>query len=735
MKKSHGCIIVLLVPVVLVALLVCLGVAWYVSSRPEPEKPVNLEGYVPSGEFSEAYNALQNRKPKADPNPNAVNKGVDPGPDGYNLEKTMQTFRSIELAQKQSGDWMSFLTFLAKQDYEGVPAEVTSAQSRILPIMERLRDIEKEIGDNSGTMMALNCIASGALAAVDKVDMSTLVALTASTGGFGVLLKAPEALNACSAGLNAALDSYKSGKMKRDTLERKLHEVQMAYVEYLSKLVPIRRKYEKEWDALCLEKDKAYLQTGRSQYAEALVSTGDIMKKYPYDREAILLRSLSLVRQALAECQRRSPSRPKTRAVELKPVVAVQVPPNDAMVVEAGNLLDKYIHSYPDSTGPALVLKGLVECATGDVVHAAVSFDQSAIEYPRQAEKLANMLEVYASRPHLEMTAEGQYLLRLHRSLCEGFGPFSPNLEKAFAYERECHYDKAREEIYNHFFRRGNQVVFHELFTDMEFCEKYLTVGFKGLLMEHAFFDLEVKNAGWTDSSDKVKVVLKSRTDFELKNVRVFLCVQFTEMYINEFDVLKVGSVGKLAAGDSYEFPELPLARENKTYRDISRVRAIVMADDRICWVDPVDEKQKHAHAVATGSIKVDLPFTPEEYLSAFGTDSAKLAMMAGEIPVSAEKRMMVVDELELSLPRVFAVLDPVFTVGEIGGKGCVFPQDKIVAGGKIVLRFPVSVKLNETVDFCIYSDYSSFKVQLKRKDDKTVVVDKVELIEPLRST
>ena len=54
--------------------------------------------------------------------------------------------------------------------------------------------------------------------------------------------------------------------------------------------------------------------------------------------------------------------------------------------------------------------------ATGDLVHALVSFDQSSIEYPRQAATLNNMLEVYASRHHLEKTAEGQRLLQLHRS-------------------------------------------------------------------------------------------------------------------------------------------------------------------------------------------------------------------------------------------------------------------------------------------------------------------------------
>lgn len=769
-KKSHGRLIKL---VLLTLLLIAAVAVKKVLSREPSEQAVDFDGYVPKGEFCKAYNALQNRvvdeantanipksnvnraennlqtkadgtendlqpetditkndlQPKADNSADETTSailGVENGPDGYNLEKTIQTIRSIELAQKESGDWIEFLTFLAKQDYEGVPKEVTQALSRILPIMERMHDIEKEIGENKGTMAALNSIGEGAMTVVGKVDTSTLATLSAIPGGIGTLLKAPEMLDA---GMNAVFESYKNCQMKRKTLTRKLREVQLAYIAYLSNYLPIRRKYDKEWDELCLAKDKVYLQVDRGQYEEALVSTQNIMKRYPYDRETILLRSLSLTRLAFAESQK-LPLRVKP--VELKPVDELPTVSENPMLTEASDLLERYLCSYPDSSGPALVLKGLTECVIGDIKHAMVSFDQSAIEYPRQAAKLNNMLEVYASRPHLEMTAEGQCLLRLHRSLCEGFGPFSPNLEKAFAYEREQRYDKSREEIYKHFFRRGNQEVFHELFSDMEFCEKNLTIGFNGLLMEHSFFDLEVKNAGWRNTSDRLKIALRNRTDFELKNVRVFLCVQFTEMYVGEYDVMKVGSVGRLASGDCYEFPELILSRPNKTYNDISHVRAIVMADDRICWVDPIDEKRKHANDVMTGTVRVDLPFTPEEYLAAFGTDSIKLGKMAEEIPVARMKRMMIKDELELSLPRVFAVLDPVFTIGEIGGKDCVYPSEKTVAGSKIVLRFPVSVKSRESVFFCIYSDYANFKVQLKHTDD-AIVVGTVAPIMPLR--
>ena len=728
-KRVRRLIIVLATPLALLLLLAIGATAWalWPSSRSEP--PVDFENYVPSREFSDAYHAM--REPKKEPlAPKNGGVEVAPGPDGYNLERTMKTIRSVELAQKDCGDWMAFLKVLAQQNYEGVPEEVKKAQSMILPIMERIHAVEKEVGDSSSTMAVLNSLGDGAMAVVEKVDVATLA--TVYTVGPASLLIGP-GRKALDAGMDSAISSFRKSRLKHDELVRKLREVQTAYLHYLSSYVPIRRKYEKEWDALCLAKDKAYLEIGRGQYAEAIVTTREIMKRYPYDRESILLRALSLARVALAEARKRYEAQPQLESVELRRIHYARVEADDPLIAEARDLLARYLGSYPEVSGPALVLKGLVECATGDLVHALVSFDQSAIEYPRQAEMLNNMLEVYASRPHLEKTAEGQRLLQLHRSLCEGFGAFSPNLEKAFAYEREQNYVKSKEEIYNHFFRRGNQEVFHELFSDMEFCEKNLPVGFKGLLLERSFLDLEMKNAGWTEQSEAVKVSLRNRTDFELKNVRVFLCVQYTEMYKGEYDVLKVGTVGRLGAGDAHEFPELAISRKGKTFKDITRVRAIVMSDDRICWVDPVDEKRKHASEVSTGVVRVDLPFTPAEYLGAFGTDADALGKMAREMPVARVKKLMVMEELELSLPRVFAVLDPVFTIGEIGEKGCVFPSEKNVSGAKIGLRFPVSLKEGESLSFCIYSDYSSFKVSLKRSEE-AIVVDRVEPIKPLRT-
>ncbi len=53
----------------------------------------------------------------------------------------------------------------------------------------------------------------------------------------------------------------------------------------------------------------------------------------------------------------------------------------------------------------------------------------------------------------------------------EGYGIFSPNLLKAHYYAEHNDVEKSKEEIYNHFYRRGNQGVYDCLLSDMQYCE------------------------------------------------------------------------------------------------------------------------------------------------------------------------------------------------------------------------------------------------------------------------
>ena len=96
--------------------------------------------------------------------------------------------------------------------------------------------------------------------------------------------------------------------------------------------------------------------------------------------------------------------------------------------------LQTYQSLYPSKSAPALLLNGVLQMDMGNEKAALSYFDQAAIEYPRQAEELTDLLNAYRSRTYLNKSVEGMYLLNLYKSTMEGFGLFSPNFYKAVLY-------------------------------------------------------------------------------------------------------------------------------------------------------------------------------------------------------------------------------------------------------------------------------------------------------------
>ena len=72
----------------------------------------------------------------------------------------------------------------------------------------------------------------------------------------------------------------------------------MSYVQYLEDYAPVYYKYMQEWDALCLKKDKAYIDLYGGQPMEAYNQSQEILKEYPTNREALLLKGLSLIQMS-----------------------------------------------------------------------------------------------------------------------------------------------------------------------------------------------------------------------------------------------------------------------------------------------------------------------------------------------------------------------------------------------------------------------------------------------------
>jgi tetratricopeptide (TPR) repeat protein len=688
------------------------------------------EVYQPSQEFKPAFEALEADSPMDNPE--------------YDLEETVRAMNALEVAQCHSADFVSYLEYVARQDFSRVAPEVLEQKKKLFPILQRLYELQKEHKELNDVWMLMRSATSGASSFVEEVNpigvigsMITGDPLTGTVSVAGGVDKAQE----------VAFEEYEKQKDLKKSLEREMEALRLKYVEYLEGYAPIYHKYMQEWNALCLVKDKAYLDLYGGDPIDAYNRTEEILKSYPENREALLLKSLALIEIASnfspaadSSMVALTPSFQADLNSESKPKQSIS-----EFFVEAESTLDNYIQLYPARSAPALVLKGLLYRSLGDNAKAINFFDQASVEYPRQAAALTDLLDSYKSRAYLNSSAEGKYLLRLYRSTMEGFGIFSPNLLKAKYFAQQGDVENCKEEIFNHFFRRGNQGVYDCLLSDMQYCEENMYSSFKQILLEQSFLDVAVEpvtNWHLGDKDDEIKVVINNRSDIDLENVRIFLCLHYTDMYKDEYDVQKLPSVNIIKHNDKTEIGVVKLNYENKRYNDITRIRAIAMTDDKICWIDNVDYKYMKASEMAVKENKSNshLATLKQQLLEDFDINNDKLlSIIEDGIKIYASvsdgnlwhdmkndvKNLVTGKDknLRVELPRILSIIDPVFSINEINSADkSIRPTENYLSGSNICLEFDFQPNEEDSLPLYIYSDFADFKVELSFNDGKPSV-------------
>lgn len=688
------------------------------------------EVYQPSQEFKPAFEALEADSPMDNPE--------------YDLEETVRAMNALEVAQCHSADFVSYLEYVARQDFSRVAPEVLEQKKKLFPILQRLYELQKEHKELNDVWMLMRSATSGASSFVEEVNpigvigsMITGDPLTGTVSVAGGVDKAQE----------VAFEEYEKQKDLKKSLEREMEALRLKYVEYLEGYAPIYHKYMQEWNALCLVKDKAYLDLYGGDPIDAYNRTEEILKSYPENREALLLKSLALIEIASnfspaadSSMEALTPSFQADLNSESKPKQSIS-----EFFVEAESTLDNYIQLYPARSAPALVLKGLLYRSLGDNAKAINFFDQASVEYPRQAAALTDLLDSYKSRAYLNSSAEGKYLLRLYRSTMEGFGIFSPNLLKAKFFAQQGDVENCKEEIFNHFFRRGNQGVYDCLLSDMQYCEENMYSSFKQILLEQSFLDVAVEpvtNWHLGDKDDEIKVVINNRSDIDLENVRIFLCLHYTDMYKDEYDVQKLPSVNIIKHNDKTEIGVVKLNYENKRYNDITRIRAIAMTDDKICWIDNVDYKYMKASEMAVKENKSNshLATLKQQLLEDFDINNDKLlSIIEDGIKIYASvsdgnlwhdmkndvKNLVTRKDknLRVELPRILSIIDPVFSINEINSADkSIRPTENYLSGSNICLEFDFQPNEEDSLPLYIYSDFADFKVELSFNDGKPSV-------------
>jgi len=702
---------------------------------------LDLEHYQPVDKFVPAYEALTNRTDLA------TNED-------YDIEQTVRVINALEMAQANSKNFNEYLKIMAQQDYTGVAPDVVEAKQKLLPILQYMYKLQVMDEQLSDMWMLARSAASGGSSALDG---KSIAQLTLATLGDPIAIFSILTSEDADRATNSAFNQYEKDKKLKSEIRQDIEKLRASYMQYLSDYAPIYHKYMREYDRICMEKDRAYIDLYSGQPTSALAHSQKILDQYPNNGEAMLLKSFSLIlggngsSATSSNLQRQLPNtqQPSSNTQTSDSLLArggeVFIPDTMPKRVQGMNgaqweadvMLDDYMHRYPDRTAPALVLKGVLNQQTGNTQQAMSYFDQAAIEYPRQADRLKDMLDSYRARTYLNKTPEGQYLTRLYRSEMEGYGLFSPNLLKAKYHADKGDLDKSKDEIFKHFFRRGNQGVYDGLLSDMQFCEEHLYGSFKQLLIESSFIDVEVEpetNWFFWDDDELLRVKINNRSDLDLENVRVFLCIHYTDMYKDEYDVVRVPKtmniIGKHSTAD---LDTVRLNYNDKKYGDITRIRAIAITDDRICWVDEANYKKSHAISFARkggDGRNTRVEKDKEEFLKHYSIEPQKLretllngiTVLQPEDDPKEERGFWGKigswfsrpdNDLKIELPRVLTMIDPVFSVRQIDAEDALMPKDNYLSGTAIHLVFDYEPKYEEELPLYIYSDYANFRIDI----------------------
>lgn len=749
---------------VLFILSVCFLIAC--SQQAEKEQP-----YVPSEEMKPAYTAITK----------VIEEKEQAGDDtNYDLEETVRILNSLEVAQTQSESFDDFLLYMAKQDYSRVAPEVLKAKAKFFPVIQHMYELQKEHKEFSTLWMVARSVSAGGQTLRENVDAAgvglAVVASSATGGMAGGMETVSQAAGAINAATNAAFDHYVEELKLKKELEKQIKEVKERYVNYLSEFAPVYYKYMKEWDKLCLNKDKAYLDIYAGRAEDALNSADAVLQQSPDNREGLLLKALCLIElgklnriDGLQFCL--------PFDVEKMEIDTLKIPEIENPYFRAASVtLADYLSEYPGKSAPALLLQGVMMMNMGNEQSALSYFDQAAIEYPRQAEELTDLLNSYRSRTYLNKSVEGIYLLNLYKSTMEGFGLFSPNFYKAKYYTSKGDLNSSKEEILKHFYRRGNQGVYDCLLSDMKFCEDFLYSSFSPIVPEKSFIDVSIVAASKLlvmSKDDEIKVTLHNRSDHDLENVRVFLCLHYTDMYKDDYDVVKVPATkSRIGKHEETELAVVKLDYNGKKVNDITRVRAVVMTDDKICWVDEVKQKQRKVieHFAAKYSKSNVIDNAKKNYLSDLSVDvsSLKKAIEEGiringaatalesasfaikswtKSSIAAVTGMFTSDDkvnstletvweetsgsdLRIELPRLLVFIDPEFSINPIQDEEVgVRPYESFLAGSYIKLKFKYTIAAGDTVPLYIYSEYACFRLDLKSENGKVKLM-KVEVVD-----
>ena len=617
----------------------------------------------PNSQFTQLDEQLENSK--------TTNKNP------LNLEATIKVIFTLDEAIKNVKDVQEYTEYLYKQDMTGVASDVISSYQKLLPVLDNLYDAEaeKEVGESVWT-------------AFSEFGSVTAVAVNSGIQIYeGDVIRG--GLNLAKAGADAM--SIAGDRYEREIeVLKKIKKVKETYLEYVKFSSPIFLKYMTQWDKLCAQRDQAYISLYNSNYQKVVEFADTALELSPNDRESILLKCFAL----LSLNNDKAISNDERKITQFK---------------EIETILASYFEKFPSSTAPAFVLKGILEYQKGEIENAFTLFDEASILYPKQSEALLDLMNIFKIRGSIFRSVESEFIVKTYMSTMEGFGNFSPNFQKAIIHRNLGNKPEAIEEIKRHFFRRGNQVVQDYLPGDLNFCNKYLPTVFSEMFVERPFVDIEVSEGSIIDPKNSLRVKMTNNSNRTIENVRLFLCIHFTDSYKDNYQVFKVpDALNSLAPYSEKDFEEpLEIIYEwlgNKKIvpENIVKLRGVIITDDIVSWIDEKGFKFQTAkdRSQEYNKLKTDLP--------------KDLISVLEKSEISVDKGY-VYSDIVFTVPKELINSEPYVTINDINSINPIQPKSKQIDAQKLVYKFRTRVNLDDLKEIHIVTKSGSLKIPIPK--------------------
>lgn len=592
------------------------------------------------------------------------------------IDRTVRVLHQIDESMRNQATLHEFLATVAKEDWRGVPKDVLAARKRILDVQLELygKQVEK---DEQEAMWTLS-----------RDIVLTTLSVVAVKGEGGLAPSASFEVDKRAA--QERLAELRKAEAERRELVRDVNELEGKLITASMDYAVVWAKYMEEYDRLSIHRDRAWLASRRNDWDEVESEAKIAIGMAPNDIEAHLLLARAYIEDGTPE-------------------------QFDAAVAIADDVMAR----HPSAAAPAMLLRGLVKERTGNLGGAQADYEQASQLYPTSAEALSDVLDPYKIRSNLRKSKAGSGIVESYAATMVGAGYFSPELHLArIAYARGDR-EAGKRKVIEHFERRRAQGQWDFILADLVWAEDVLGDDFKAIFPEESYLDLRAEKTMF-GLGQKLGVSVDNRSQRTVKNAALVLCVRFTDMLTGDYVTFPgERTVPEVFPRKSTDFGVVDLDTEVfgkvRTENDIVEMRAILVTDDGVLWVDT--EKYKDER-LAEAKANPD---------AAAADKWTRVVEAAGREASVSRQSGLIDDALEIELPASMVWLRPKFTLRY--GDVTLQAASHVIDGDKIKLRFTGIASLleksrieaaspNRAADLVCESVFGTFTLQFGPKPD-----------------